>query len=95
MSQHTPGPWQVNHWDKTQVCDADGEVRGCAPIAYCEGSMAERKANARLIAAAPELLAALQKLLSHGTFDDYPNTAEWHAVREARTAITSATGEGV
>lgn len=40
--------------------DTDGEVRGFATVAHCFiGSMSERKANARLIAAAPELLAAL------------------------------------
>ena len=64
MSKHTPGPWQVNHWDKFQVCDADGEVRGCSPIALCvEGTPAERAANAKLIAAAPALLAALQAIV--------------------------------
>ena len=44
-------------------------------------------------AAAPDLLEALQKLLSHCTFDDYPNTNEWYAVRDARAAIARATGE--
>jgi hypothetical protein len=59
---HTPGPWQVNFRDDTQVCDADGEVRGCAPIAFCKGSHHEARSNARLIAAAPDLLAALEAL---------------------------------
>jgi hypothetical protein len=48
------------------------------------------EANATLIAAAPDLLEALQKLLSYGTFDDYPNT--WHVVRDARAAIAKAIG---
>ncbi len=63
MTTHTPGPWQVTHEDPTQVCDSDGEMRGCSPIAQCTvGTKRERKANARLIAAAPELLDALRKL---------------------------------
>jgi hypothetical protein len=63
MNRHTPGPWQVNHRDHFQVCDADGEVRGCSEVAYCSvGTFAERAANACLIAAAPDLLAALQQI---------------------------------
>ena len=31
-TNHTPLPWQVNSTDKFQVCDSDGEVRGCATI---------------------------------------------------------------
>jgi hypothetical protein len=63
-AKHTPGPWQVNHNNPLQVCDADGEVRGCAPIATAwtptQQITREAVANARLIAAAPELLEALK-----------------------------------
>jgi hypothetical protein len=64
MSKHTPGPWQVNHWDHLQVCDSSDE-RGCAPIAHIVKTgepkpRAEDIANARLIAAAPDLLEALK-----------------------------------
>lgn len=63
VAKHTPGPWQVNHNDPTQVCDSDGAIRGCAPVAQCSvGTAAERKANARLIAAAPSMLVALQQI---------------------------------
>jgi hypothetical protein len=72
-AKHTPGPWQVNHDDPTQVCDADGEVRGCSPIAYCTvGTMDERKANAKLIAAAPRMVKALQQCMRE--FEAYYNS---------------------
>jgi hypothetical protein len=61
-AKHTPGPWQINQFDAEQVCDADGENRGCGAIATLHGTRAEINANARLIAAAPELLAVLMKL---------------------------------
>lgn len=61
-AQHTPGPWRA-------FCNADGSFvveddnriaiisRGHA---WPDSRLAEAKANARLIAAAPELLVALQ-----------------------------------
>ena len=61
MSKHTPGPWCVRHDD--MVCSQEGRI-----IADCESTpyamrpappIVEDKANATLIAAAPELLAAL------------------------------------
>jgi hypothetical protein len=93
---HTPAPWTVSE------LDAGGEVSEYHIFIEPGVAVIERKvegkdqcdmADARLIAAAPDLLEALQKLLSHGTFDDYPNTIEWYAVRDARAAIARATGE--
>jgi hypothetical protein len=61
---HTPGPWVV-HADGVLVLGAGPKRQA---IVDCETSaspnlpQAERKANARLIAAAPELLAALKSL---------------------------------
>lgn len=61
MSKHTPGPWEVStngtDWD---VCAPDGgdmlvDLRGCE----------NAEANARLIAAAPDLLAALRDLVQY------------------------------
>ena len=102
MSAHTPGPWQVNMRDPLQVCDADGDVRGCAPIAKIAaiGSLRECRANARLIAAAPMLLEALEALyavapskapaagLIVGIEDRHAN-----ACAMARTAIKAAKGQ--
>ena len=69
MTKHTPGPWTMH-----PRFDDGAEVRAIAPVAWCSvastvGSSgdqsidaAEARANARLIAAAPDLLAALDRL---------------------------------
>lgn len=66
-AQHTPGPWQVNHNDRTQVSDAS-DVLGCAPVAYIarrnRTGRSEDYANARLIAAAPEGFALAEEFLA-------------------------------
>ena len=63
MSEHTPGPWRANSsWIEgpkmaLRVACVDWPRRGCAP---CTKNEAE--ANARLIAAAPDLLKAMKRL---------------------------------
>jgi hypothetical protein len=88
--QHTPGPWQVNSNDPLHVCDADGESRGCSPIAFVQVGNDGRwtaKANARLIAAAPELLERLEELLEYSE-----NLRGSGVYNRARAAIAKATG---
>lgn len=57
MSKHTPGPWDVNEGDfgiyQLETSDQIAEV-------FSHHPPAELEANARLIAAAPELLEALK-----------------------------------
>jgi hypothetical protein len=57
-SLHTPGPW-MSH-------GAGGEIHGnsrvVATMCWCSGMHDEDEANARLVAAAPEMLAALQEV---------------------------------
>lgn len=59
MSTHTPGPWRVLDF-KHEPCPSfitlnDGETA----LAMVYVSTSEQKANAHLIAAAPDMLAAL------------------------------------
>jgi hypothetical protein len=66
MSKHTPGPWFIHEDQHDNVTikapDGDGVPWNVATIlSYC-GDPPCDKANARLIAAAPELLEALQEL---------------------------------
>lgn len=93
-AKNTPGPWQVNHHDRTQVCDAS-DILGCAPVAWIARrhprGRTEDYANARLIAAAPELLLALEMLLQWHT-STADEDEEYSAVRDARAAIAKATG---
>jgi FMN phosphatase YigB (HAD superfamily) len=60
MEKHTPGPWECGKFAHyfTDVVAVDGRRVATATIAY--RSSAEADANARLLAAAPDLLAALR-----------------------------------
>lgn len=87
-TQHTPGPWFATP-DSYAVYERDGYgYRGDTMCALPGGDPAIRAANARLIAAAPELLAALQAVLPYlgGTVIFAPEQAA------ARAAIAKATG---
>lgn len=64
MSKHTPGPWSVT-WGTAQggeghhIMDSTGIDNGLSIVAvvgFHDDSEGETKANARLIAAAPDLL---------------------------------------
>lgn len=61
---HTPGPWKYNGWER--VLPANGPQDGPNDICHVyqrrqPGESCD--ANARLIAAAPELLAVLEAIL--------------------------------
>lgn len=72
MAQYTPGPWQVAESDAEAVVDARGfQVADAAFMAvllgwsknktFIERADGEAEANARLIAAAPDLLECLEE----------------------------------
>ena len=84
---HTPGPWSVG--GPTEFVN-QVRIEPCIGVAY--GAGGEVVANARLIAAAPDLLAALQKALDHCIL---PASSISAAEAEARAAIAKATGDGV
>ena len=92
MSKHTPGPWEKGHSIIRTSADLICESPGGFPWAH-ENKQSE--ANANLIAAAPELLEALEtvlrvalKLECYETLQgDYSGTVE-----AARAAIKKARG---
>jgi hypothetical protein len=94
MSTHTPGPWS---WDYIESASKDLWVYNAEEwiaAIVAEPSMEHvlvgcPRANARLIAAAPELLEALQDLLAK-VEQYYMHASECDA---ARAAIAKATGE--
>jgi hypothetical protein len=99
MSKHTPGPWKV-----AQTGGFELAVYGRSknqPICifttpdgdYIPQELKNGKANAHLIAAAPDLLAAL-KALSAGLHDELDSNPRVKAseVRAARAAIAKAEG---
>jgi hypothetical protein len=63
MSKHTPGPWMVDYLDKAgQRVVRNEHIEICTCWHHSVLSIErEMEANARLIAAAPALLAALTK----------------------------------
>lgn len=79
---HTPGPWEAYNtqhgWTVTPVAGngmgwvygAEGESDSYLSLTLLEGEGGERsEANARLIAAAPDLLAVARALDDHWTAD--------------------------
>jgi DUF1680 family protein len=92
MNKHTPGPWAYAGYARSMAFrvtktpeDATGDV--CNVLAGLAAKTNEEvEANARLIAAAPDLLEALM----HCATDEGPEQ-EW--LDRARAAIAKATGE--
>jgi len=87
---HTPGPWitkeSTEHWGRVDVTVCAAFTANDVATAW-QGTTAVNRANARLIAAAPDLLEALK------------SAADWigkgrggeHIVDIARAAIAKAT----
>ncbi len=103
VSKFTPGPWGIAnlgapHFYQTNHLWA---ITGgaCGRIAKVEGWGKEYEANARLISAAPDLLAACQeavRLYEQGCVDrGYKDEPNWiDGVRDQLdAAIATATGE--
>lgn len=92
----TPGPWVIN--SDNEVCtQIDGEFHAICTDQFCFAPMREKQANARLIAAAPELLGALiglRDILGRAESNASGNP-EWEHVsgkiKAARAAIAKAT----
>ena len=95
MSKHTPGPWKAN-FAISQAAYIFGGDRNFARVYNEWQDEANQEANARLIAAAPDLLAALkeaelvlaEKLRRLGAD---PNVSP--TTHRIRAAIAKATGE--
>ena len=88
MSKHTPGPW----WIAGTATIRAGQDAWIASIKW-----RNREANARLIAAAPEMLAALRKAITYVELccdeTDGEEAAEAkHDLDGARAAIAKAEG---
>lgn len=94
MNKHTPGPWMaVGAWVE-HPDDEVADICVCDTMLFSQGhfnrSEEEECANARLIAAAPELLEALKKLMKDAGGEDL---VKWKIAHEAaRAAIAKATG---
>jgi hypothetical protein len=83
MSEYTPGPWALELWSGYAIVRS---VNGGPSLFFESQSHPGAIEDARLIAAAPELLDALQRLVD--AVD--PESKGWN---EAVAVIAKATGE--
>lgn len=102
MTEHTPGPWRDEVTDDGNLCVVIGsKAHQRIWIGDIENTCGECRANARLIAAAPALLAACEGLVGwvetansvEGNVSDFALFC--HAMELANAAITKAKGEVV
>lgn len=88
MSKHTPGPWSAQQRQDQGVYDFFA-LNKPSPFATAQASSSiEAEANARLIAAAPELLDALQEIVEA----QKGGYLGWSHIDAASAAIAKATG---
>lgn len=95
MAEHTPGPWRVGRSGSVVADHPVPEISGSNDVKYYGGHLiAESIApqNAALIAAAPELLAALSWFIDDLSATDSSMQGFDANVRRARAAIKAAGG---
>lgn len=88
---HTPGPWRIGDAGTTVFGPKDPEhpapvtVMTSPPVSPRVG-FDERKANIRLIAAAPEMLEALEELLKAASphLEGGPTKKAYWAIKKAK-----------
>ena len=108
MSKHTAGPWWVSTSNGERIWAHDGSILVAETQLSNMNTMFERKANARLIASAPELLKALEELLESTEIPPDRNCSCHisppcgdcvdysylrHSIEKAKAAIAKARGE--
>lgn len=98
MAKHTPGPWRL-------IVDRKSTPGGWTverPLIGTDGwtiadmlavNTPERAANARLIAAAPELLAAIERAIAALHSDGAPALQRDRALAVLDAALVAASGE--
>lgn len=103
MTKHTPGPWEKSDrlngpwWHISAQASGVGPGQGRQAIAAVHGESKRGalaypemfEANARLIAAAPDLLYAVQRLLLAHYSDGITYSSD-HPAAEARRAVAKA-----
>lgn len=89
MAKHSPAPWKARIDETATVRDKDGQIAIFTHLKTVTGGRRnsdEVAANARLAAAAPELLESLQNMVNAFGFDI-------DITIKARAAIDKATGQ--
>lgn len=100
--KHTPGPWNARHVRRSgngsARIDIDGPSMAWVAEVKIGPNFQQAMADARLIAAAPDLLEALQATLAQclawqGEPNEYSCEVHSEIIRHARAALAKATGE--
>lgn len=99
--KHTPGPWQFEDQEPNEEIEIFVPAQPCGRYViatvcygYDEPFESQQRANAKLIAAAPELLAAAQKVLDglHARIDMAKvETPVFVGIADLASAIAKAT----
>lgn len=88
-TQHTPGPWMLADHGYTKIVSKPGDGYITRDVCRMDASTSaafEQHANARLIAAAPDLLAALIRCEQMVSTD--AGSPDWNWVRAAIAKAT-------
>lgn len=100
MNTHTPGPWAVHANVRDSRTDAARIDAGDTLVATVStlptkttAAWHEAHANARLLAAAPDMLEALQSLVRAVEQFTSAVALGWPELEQAKAAIAKATGE--
>lgn len=101
MSGHTPGPWTVELPEPGMLCRQDTYVRAnqWGAVALCSIDFSlpycveQQKANARLIAAAPELLAEIERQIewSYNPFEPNNQSSGYYRMIALRDKVKGTT----
>jgi len=96
MTQHTPGPWYRDPYAENDIVSGTPEDGASICTMWEDGykDEAQPRANANLITAAPDLLEALEDLVTLVDFiaDEY-DLSRMSETKAARAAIAKAKGE--
>ncbi len=96
-AKHTPGPWEVDNYGAQHNLTEFHIVRGSMRVAKVKKTNTNAEANARLIAVAPELLAACEHAafsIHHPKCTVHKSGPGWDCtchVGKAQAAIDKAT----
>lgn len=94
--KHTKGPWHVGGKASVIIYSPDGHAVANAEVYHTHfGGVAETQANARLIAAAPEILKSLKLIVDFGgdCYDIDSGKLKGDLIDQARAALAKAKGE--
>ena len=91
MSAHTPGPWKHEGQGDITGIEHDGDINGDVDVCsvYLRTLPGRHEANARLIAATPDLLESCENLLEACRISGITGLD----IDKAKAAIAKATGQ--